>query len=1115
MCLGRYGRIETHVDASSTHEAIVAMVEVVDVDLEKLEHCGRKEKGWYVGTVHVSGAEWRSVRSVECTLTMQEAGECNDFPVCVCLPCRTVTSKNSSLRNAVRRASMPGSINGGRPSKGEMALQLKWVKKTSTRQGKQLLALRRSSKVKIALAKQAAGTKVCDRLASGNLRGVVSALQHMRKLEVSTAKAGTCPIQTAQAVATDILTAVCRKLEGKSEKGNRLNVWTKAFMSTLRHQHGEVGLNLFTRNLLIGSDRTAFRAVFRPSVPFMATLTEATFQIIAYVYTLQKNALGITTTCPVEVAEDESAVQAKAEWDPPSNQVVGKCGPLCAKKCETIVTCRRVEKCVDPHECVPTGDYSHTIEDGDVTAYEKLAKWHEESRTGTQVRLMVINPMDVQMAQLPIYFAPTCLTFTAAGYVAEQWRLLRVLYDKFLLPVLGPLVSEGASDGASTRRAHHVRHGSASITLEAGLVRFTLDAPGFVYHGTARVGDGGRLTDITIRKDQDYIHAAKKLLNPSDISSRILELGPFIISLNMLDTVRTYCRHDEHGMRATDTARSGFDSMDVPSMWRLLSPKLATCVARCIAGIEPNGDRPGCAPQAQLRGLRTYLTVLRRYAEIFMSRKLKHTERVKSAGMVVTFLRLWRLWLQKAAKKDLKTSFLTNESVIDATLSCHFAVLWLKMFRELYPHREPLLYRTGTDVCEIWFSQLGGFIQNKRVYSVLEGLQTIRTKLNSEIAYASGIAKPSHKRRLAGVWEELPEGDERNGSQVEYPSDATMITAWMAGADEARALCEELGMKPARAPAWWSSPHDHVPLPDTGRGDFGDGEEVIVAREMDEDHEQNGSSSSESDDDEDAMDEAQEAVEVAVDVVMDAEAEAEEAHQGRRKKIIATMAVPSVGVVHKQKVLMWLNGAVRTLSADRNKRVQTMVTDMARCDQLHKLSENDWWIGPGDDVAVLFEENGVKAFYVGRVIKMRRRNKGRGGSVQYRRKVLIHEDRADLEGLELYLHWYSLRGVPQGQQQLVYEYNHTDTKPVAIATVICPCALVYTAADSTYTMQATTYEVIHFAHLISVLRVVCTYRSFRGLAEVRRSGFHPLHHPRTRTRTKTSRLIVYAVGRVE
>jgi hypothetical protein len=400
-----------------------------------------------------------------------------------------------------------------------------------------------------------------------------------------------------------------------------------------------------------------------------------------------------------------------------------------------------------------------------------------------------------------------------------------------------------------------------------------------------------------------------------------------------------------------------------------------------------------------------------------MSRKLKHTERVKSAGMVVTFLRLWRLWLQKTAKKELKTSYLSNESVIDATLSCHFAVLWLKMFRELYPHLEPLLYRTGTDVCEIWFSMLGGFIQNKRVYSVLEGLQTIRTKLNSEIAYASGIAKPAHKRRGAGVWDELPDDNERNGSQVEYPSDATMIAEWMAGADEARALCEGLGMKPARAPAWWKDPHDHVPKPDSGRGDFGDGEEVIVARELDEDHEQseadsNGSSSSsENDDDGDAMDEAQQAVEVAVDVVLDAEAEAnEEVHQGQRKKIIATMDVPSVGVVHKQKVLMWLNGAVRTLSADRNKRVQTMVTDMARCDQLHKLSENDWWIGPGDDVAVLFEKNGVKTFHVGRVIKMRRRNRGRGGSVQYRRKVLIHEDRADLEGLQLYLHSLSLSG---------------------------------------------------------------------------------------------------------
>jgi hypothetical protein len=915
--------------------------------------------------------------------------------------------------------------------------------------------------------------------------------------EGSTLRPATCPVQTALEVATDILNAVCRKLQGKSNQGNRLGVWTKALLTTLRHQHGEVGLNLLTRNLLIGSDRTAFRTVFRPRVPFMATLTEATFQIIAYVYTLQKQALGITTTCPVEVAEDESAVQAKAEWDPPSNQVVGKCGPLCAKKCETIVTCRKVEKCVDPHECAPTGDYSHTIEDGDVTAYEKLAKWHEESRTGTQVRLMVINPMDVRMAQLPFFFVPTCLTFTAARYVAEQWRLLRRLYDKFLLNVLGPLVSEGASDGASTRRAHHVRH--ASGTLDPGLVRFTLEAPGFVYHGTARECDDGRLTDITIRKDQDYIHAGKKLLNPCDISSRILELGPFIISLNMLEVVRVYCHHDEHGMRATDTERSGFDSMDVPSMWRLLSLKVATCLARCIHGIDPNGEREGCAPQTQLRGLQAYLMVLRRYAEIFMSRKLKHTERVKSAGMVVTFLRLWRLWLQKTAKKELKTSYLSNESVIDATLSCHFAVLWLKMFRELYPHLEPLLYRTGTDVCEIWFSMLGGFIQNKRVYSVLEGLQSIRTKMNSEIAYASGIAKPAHKRRLAGVWDELPDDDERNGSQVEYPSDATMIAEWMAGADEARALCEGLGMKPARAPAWWKDPHDHVPKPDSGRGDFGDGEEVIVARELDEDHEQseadsNGSSSSsENDDDGDAMDEAQQAVEVAVDVVLDAEAEAnEEVHQGQRKKIIATMDVPSVGVVHKQKVLMWLNGAVRTLSADRNKRVQTMVTDMARCDQLHKLSENDWWIGPGDDVAVLFEKNGVKTFHVGRVIKMRRRNRGRGGSVQYRRKVLIHEDRADLEGLQLYLHWYSPREMPQGQQQLVYEYTHTDTKPVDIATVICPCALMYTADDSTYTMQATTYEVIRFAHLIIVLRVVCTYRSFRSLAEVRRSGLHPL-----------------------
>ena len=116
-------------------------------------------------------------------------------------------------------------------------------------------------------------------------------------------------------------------------------------------------------------------------------------------------------------------------------------------------------------------------------------------------------------------------------YVAQQWRLVRQLYDRHLLPVLGPLVSEGASDGASTRRALHVRH--AMGTLAAGLVRFTLDAPGFMHHGTASVNEDGRLTAITIRKDQDYIHAAKKLINPTDINSRILQIGTYMISLSM------------------------------------------------------------------------------------------------------------------------------------------------------------------------------------------------------------------------------------------------------------------------------------------------------------------------------------------------------------------------------------------------------------------------------------------------------------------------------------------------------------------------------------------------------------------------------------------------------
>ena len=91
--------------------------------------------------------------------------------------------------------------------------------------------------------------------------------------------------------------------------------------------------------------------------------------------------------------------------------------------------------------------------------------------------------------------------------------------------------------------------------------------------------------------------------------------------------------------------------------------------------------------------------------------------------------------------------------------------------------------------------------------------------------------------------------------------------------------------------------------------------------------------------------------------------------------------------------------------------------------------------------------------------------------MQYRRKVLIHEDRADLEGLQLYLHWYSPCEVPRGQSQLVYKYNHIDPNPVEIATVICPCALMYDAGNDTYTMQEATCAVQ--LSPICVLTVIC------------------------------------------
>jgi hypothetical protein len=176
--------------------------------------------------------------------------------------------------------------------------------------------------------------------------------------------------------------------------------------------------------------------------------------------------------------------------------------------------------------------------------------------------------------------------------------------------------------------------------------------------------------------------------------------------------------------------------------------------------------------------------------------------------------------------------------------------------------------------------------------------------------------------------------------------------------------------------------------------------------------------------------------------------------------------------VHKAKIVKWLAGEVQTLSADRSKKVSQAhaAAGQHNAAPAFKLSEDDWWVGDGDDIAVLYEEG----YYIGRVTMMKRRfqSKTRNGKaryVQYKNKVQIDDNREQLGDLLFHLQWYKATKHRVGRaEETRYTYNVKDTNAVELKNLICPCAMTYNAEGDYFTISAETKAVSRDTPTLSV-----------------------------------------------
>lgn len=240
----------------------------------------------------------------------------------------------------------------------------------------------------------------------------------------------------------------------------------------------------------------------------------------------------------------------------------------------------------DDHCC--SSDFAPVVEGPG--AYQRGEEFFEQSVIAHNARVIMLNPLHVDLPPLVVYLGPTCNTFDY-HYVMNQWQTVQQLYNEHLLGVFDAPLASKASDGDSRRRkVMEMKCNSADGE------RFTLDHQNFSLSGLAERLPDGRIAAPHIM-NQDYMHNGKKLTYPLDHAFRRLSLGGHIVHINHLWLVHDRFSIQEHGLRIEDLERE--DRQNWASAQRMFFPQVQECLRKIEQGVQGRAE--------DVKGTRIYL----------------------------------------------------------------------------------------------------------------------------------------------------------------------------------------------------------------------------------------------------------------------------------------------------------------------------------------------------------------------------------------------------------------------------------------------------------------------------------------------------------------------------
>lgn len=371
---------------------------------------------------------------------------------------------------------------------------------------------------------------------------------------------------------------------------------------------------------------------------------------------------------------------------------------------------------------------------------------------------------------------------------------------------------------------------------------------------------------------------------------------------------------------------------------------------------------------------------------------------------------------------------------------------------------------TGSDCCEIFFSKVGGMIQNERSYTGADLLETTNA-LNrvAEFQALGELLFPATHLKQENIWHVLekkagPDGLEITcdlGNYSTVDNSDKIIYALEEGMREAQEMCLKVGIccKEKGADTWWTVPWKHEDYFDKNyfqQLDSIECEDETDRADLEHENDVVAGSAEENVEEITAMMELRHTFDAMVD----------ETEQPKQERVERFVKIDNKEV-YKATLISQLNGNP-WLSKDRLTKVKNHVLQI---DEKNKQINAATALGIGSDCAVFFEEEArveaakqkachVKAkqkslkaiWYLGRILSIRKKV---GRCWKESREAIDLSSRPSYL-VELNLAWYNEHN--SGKRNW-YTFDLSDSDMISLDSVIALANLTYKPKTGTYVLD--------------------------------------------------------------